>query len=99
MIEQTLEKLAAAGIDLVPAAAMERHCVFTRDGFVSLVERRGDGFGGIGAAGLATEHGFAALAWKGADAFFVAHSFEQPATAEQVAKLRAFERDLREALS
>jgi hypothetical protein len=99
MIGQALEKLAAAGIELVPAPAMARHIVFTRDGFVSLVERREDGFGAIGSAGLATRHGFAALAWRDGDPFFVARGFEQTATAEQVARLRAFESDLRAALA
>jgi hypothetical protein len=99
MIEAKLEKLAAAGIDLVPLSDMARHFVFTRDGFVSLVERRDDGFGAIGAAGLATEAGFAALAWRGEMPYFVTREFEQPATQIDVERLRAFERDLRAALA
>jgi hypothetical protein len=46
-----------------------------------------------------TEHGFAALVWRGDQAFFVGKGFEQPASAEQVEKLRAFAGDLGRALS
>ncbi len=97
-MEEKLERLAALGFDIVPVSEMDRHFVFARDGFVALVEHRDQGFGNIGAAGLATEQGFAVLQWRGSEAFFVARQFEQPATEEQVAKLRSFERDLRAAL-
>ena len=95
-----LEKLVAAGIELIPATDVTTHFIFQRDGFVALVERRGDGFGGVGASGLLTEKGgLAPLVSRGGQAFyFVGRDFEQEATVEQVARLRAFARDLSAAL-
>ncbi len=94
-----LEKLAAAGIELVPSLAVPQYFVFTRDGFVSLVERKGDGFGAAGAPALVTEHGLAMLIWRGEQGFFVAKNHEQPATAGQIAALRRFAADLAAALA
>lgn len=93
-----LEKLAAAGIELVPAEVTS-HFIFTRDGFVAFVERRGEAFGNIGAPGLMTERGFAALVWRGERGFFVARGFEQAASDEQVQMIRAFASDLTNALN
>ncbi len=99
MLLEKLEKLAAAGIELIPAAQISTHFIFQRDGFVALVERRGDGFGGVGSSGLLTENGgLAPLVWRGGAAFFVGKGFEQPATAEQVTQLRAFAADLADAI-
>ena len=92
-----LEKLVAAGIQLIPADVTS-HFIFERDGFVAFVERREDSFGNIGAPGLMTERGFAALIWRGDQAFFVGKGFEQPASPEQVQKIRAFGADLANAL-
>ena len=50
MIEK-LEQLAAADINLVPAAEISNHFIFERDGFVALVERKGRQFGRVGAPG------------------------------------------------
>ena len=47
-----LEQLVAAGIQLLPATEITTHYIFERDGFVALVERSGEGFGGVGSAGL-----------------------------------------------
>ena len=96
MIER-LEKIAAAGIQIIPAE-ISTHFLFSRDKFVTLVERKEDSFGNIGSSGLMTEHGLAVLVWRGPKAFFVARGFEQEATPEQVAQLRAFAADLRNAL-
>lgn len=99
MIEK-LEKLAAAGIQLIPAPDLTTHFLFARDGFVSLVERtKEDGFGNIGSPGLLTEAGLAVLVWRGDEAWFVRRGFEQRATEEEVVKLRAFGRDLQAALA
>jgi hypothetical protein len=96
-----LEKLTAAGIQLVPAE-ITSHFVFERDGFVAFVERRGNSpempFGNIGAPGLMTERGFAALIWRGEQAFFVGKGFEQAASDDQVRGIRAFASDLASAL-
>ena len=100
-----IEKLAAAGIQLLPAE-ITSHFIFQRDGFVAFVERREnliddrreEGFGNIGAPGLLTEHGFAALIWRGDQAFFIAKGFEQAASDGQVRAIRAFAADLASAL-
>lgn len=98
-MQEILERLVAARIQLLPLTQIERHWVFERDGFVSLVERtRDDRFGCIGSAGLLTGQGMAVLIQRGEEHFFVAKGFEQPATAEQVARLREFARELRDAI-
>lgn len=92
-----IERLALANIQVLPAE-LPSHVVFERSGFICLVERTGEGFGHIGAPGLMTETGFAALVWRGNDGWFVGKGFEQPATAQQVDEIRAFAADLRAAL-
>ena len=92
------EKLVAAGIQIIPAE-IASHVIFERDGFVALVERHEDSFGNIGAPGLMTERGFAALVWRGDQAFFIGKGIEQLASAEQVQKMRAFAADLQRALA
>ena len=93
-----LEKLRAAGIEII-SAGVTSHFILERDGFVAFVERKGDEFGNIGAPGLMTEKGFAALVWRSGQAYFIARGFEQPATHEQVEKIRSFANDLERALS
>jgi hypothetical protein len=96
-VTEIFEKLVAAGIQIIPAE-ITSHFIFERDGFVSLVERRDGAFGNIGAPGLMTEGGFAALIWRGDQGFFVGKGFERPASPEQVQKMRAFASDLASAL-
>ncbi len=91
------EKLVAAGIQIIPAE-IASHIIFERDGFVALVERKEESFGNIGAPGLMTERGFAALIWRGDQAFFIGKGIEQLASTEQVQKMRAFAEDLANAL-
>ena len=93
-----LERLSAAGIELVPFDAISNHYVLARDGCVSLVEKRQRDFGKVGAPGIMTEKGFACLVWREALGFFVAKGFEQQATAEQIVSLRKFSADLNQAL-
>ena len=95
---QILERLAAAGIQLLPAIEISNHYVFEREGFVALVERTPDGFGGVGSAGILTGSGFAALVLRGERSYFVAKGFEQEAPPERVAALRKFSSDLKSAL-
>ena len=95
-----LERLSVAGIELLPALEITTHFIFMRDGFVALVERRGDGFGGIGAPGLLVEDaGMAPLVWRDGTAYFVGRGFERAATSEEVQSLRKFSSDLKHALS
>lgn len=99
-MEEILARLVAANIQLLPITQIENHFVFERDGFVSLVERtRSGGFGRIGAAGLLTDRGMAVLVERSARMLFVAKGLELEATMEQVNALRAFDQDLRAALS
>jgi dephospho-CoA kinase len=93
-----LENLQAAGIQII-SADVTSHFILERDGFVAFVERKGDDFGNIGAPGLMTEKGFAALVWRGGKAYFIARGLEQPATDEQVETIREFANDLESALS
>jgi hypothetical protein len=97
-VHETLERLAAAGIQMLPAVEIATHYVFERDGFVALVERTPDGFGGIGSAGILTGNGFAALIHRGDRSYFVAKNFEQQAQPEQVEALKRFSQDLESAL-
>jgi hypothetical protein len=97
-VKDQLEKLAAAGIQLF-TPGVQSHFILERDGFVAFVERKGDAFGNIGAPGLMTEKGFAALVWRRGKAYFIARGLEQPATDQQVEKIRAFADDLERALS
>ncbi|MGH9674524.1 MAG: hypothetical protein ACRD44_15195, partial [Bryobacteraceae bacterium] len=96
---EKLQRLAGAGIELVPLVEFPRHYVFTRDGFVALVERVGDGFAGVGAPGLFTEKGLLAmLVWRDGAAWFVAKNWERRATGDEVLSLRKFAADLARAL-
>ena len=98
-MEKTLCRLAAAGIELIPAMEISTHFVFERGGFVALVERREAGFGNLGTPGILTERGMAHLIWRGESAHFVTRGWERPAEAEEVAALRKFAEDLRESFS
>ncbi|HUJ50195.1 MAG TPA: hypothetical protein VLW25_08340 [Bryobacteraceae bacterium] len=93
-----IESLAAAGFQIVPAD-ITSHFIVERDGFVAFIERRENNFGNIGSPGAMTERGFAALVWRGEQAFFVGKGFEQPAMAKEIQRLRAFARDLEQALA
>lgn len=90
----SFERLVAAKIQLLPLPEIATHFVFERDGFVALVERRDDGFGRVGAAGLWTEKGLAPLVWRGDQAFFVLKEIEHLASDIDVQKLRNFQADL-----
>ena len=98
-MNEELERLAAAGIQLLPAVEIATHYVFERDGFVALVERTAEGFGSVGSAGILTGAGFAALIRRGERSYFVARNFEREAPPEQVESLRRFSRDLKSALT
>src|SRR5690242_7724330 len=97
-LPESLERLAAAGIEWLPLAGVETHYAFTRDGFVALVERAGEGFGAAGSSGLLTERGFAALVWRNGRPLFAAKGFEREASAAEIQRLRAFASDLDRAL-
>lgn len=97
MIEK-LERLSAAGIHLLDTG-IPNHYVFERDGFVALVERKGEAFGNIGAPAKLVDSGVALLVWRAGKAFFVNKGFEQEAAGSEVAALRSFDAELRQALA
>lgn len=98
-MEAILERLAAAGVALIPAMEIDTHFVFERGGFVALVERRGDALGNLGTPGILTERGMAHLVWRGDQAFFVTRGWERAAEGEEVAALRRFAEDLKNCLA
>ena len=98
-MEDKLARLAAAGIQVLPAPGISNHFFLERNGFVALVRRAGEGFGQAGGAGLLTEHGFAVLVWRGEEPYLVARGHEQRANSEQVEQLRLFDADVHAALS
>jgi len=97
MTDSALERLTAVGISLLPVD-IESHYMFERDGFIALVERRPDGFGTIGAAGLVTATGLAPLVWRNDRPVFVNKGSSVDATLEQVELLRRFQADLASAI-
>ncbi len=94
-----LEKIAAAGIVLIPTPEVPTHFVFSRDGCVVLVERLGEGFGSIGSPGQLTERGgFAALVERDGVAWLVAKGQEWRAASGEAEAARRLFTDLRTAL-
>ncbi|MBI5282866.1 MAG: hypothetical protein HY858_14370 [Candidatus Solibacter usitatus] len=102
MLTETLEKLerlAAAGIGMIPAPEVPTHFVFERDGCVVLVERRGEGFGSAGSPGVLTERGgFAALVDRGGQSWLVSKGEERLAQAGEAEAARRLFTDLKSAL-
>jgi hypothetical protein len=86
-----LERIAAAGIQIIPTPEVPTHFVFERDGCVVLVERRGEGFGAVGSPGMLSSHGgFAALVEQNGRPWFIAKGEKreaQPGEAEAARRL------------
>lgn len=94
-----LERVAELGIRLLPAAEIGSHFVFERGGYVVLVERRGQSFGGIGSPGkLAEGHGFAALVRRSGGDWWVARGAEWEAAPGEAEQARRLFTDLKAAL-
>lgn len=98
-LTRKLERLAAAGIRLLPLPGVDSHFVLERRGYAVIAERSEDSIGPPGAAGLVTEEGLAMLVRSGDQPFFVTQGVKHPATADQVAELRAFAAAVDEALT
>ena len=94
-----LERLAEARIDIVPLIDVTSHFVLAREQWAAFVERSGDGFGQIGSAGRLTDRGLAVLVWRQETAYFQGKGWEEQASADDVAQLRAFASDLEQALA
>ena len=96
---QRLERLAAAGIGMIPAPEVSTHFLFQRDGCVVLVERKEDGFGAVGSPGVLTEKGgFAALVERGGQSWLVSKGEERPAQTREAEAARRLFTDLKSAL-
>jgi hypothetical protein len=93
-----LERIAAAGIRLLPTPQLPQHFVFERDGYVVLVERNGEGFGAVGSPGRLLPEGFAALVQRGEQAYFVVKGSERLAAEEEAAAARSLFTQLKTAL-
>lgn len=95
-----LERIAAAGIELIPAAEVGSHFLFAREGCVVLVERRGEGFGAVGSPGkLVEQGGFAALVRRGSEDWWVGKGEERRAGVEEAEAARRLFTDLKAALT
>lgn len=93
-----LQRIAEAGIEMLPVAEMPNHFVFTRDGMAVLVERCGDGFGGVGSPGRITERGYEPLMSGGGVEAFVFKGREEAASAAEARAARSLLADLRSAI-
>lgn len=82
-----------SGIQLL--SETRSHYLFARDNLVALVERTAAGYGSLGSTGMMTARGLAYLVWREGRAFLAGKGFEQPATEEEVAAVRAFSEDLK----
>lgn len=94
-----LERISALDIKILPLAEIQSHFVFERDGCAVLVERRAQGFGGVGGPGLLTSTGFAALVDRDGRPWFVGKVEQREATPEEAAAARRLFTDLKSALS
>jgi hypothetical protein len=88
--------LAASGIQLLTETPT--HYLFARDNLIALVERTAEGYGSIGSTGIMTERGLAYLIRREQQIVFAGKGFEQPASPEEAAAVRAFSADLKAAL-
>lgn len=93
-----LETIAAAGIRILPVPQIPGHFVFERDECVVLVERRENGFGGIGSPGLLTVNGFEALIERNGRPVFVSKAGERSPEPGQADAARRLLQDLKQAL-
>jgi hypothetical protein len=99
-LEGQLERIAAAEIELIPAAEVSSHFLFTRDGCVVLVERRGEGFGEVGSPGKLVERGgFAALVRREGQDWWVGKGEERRAEPGEAEAARRLFTDLKAALT
>jgi hypothetical protein len=92
------QRLVDLGFQVIPLPNISNHVALERNGFVSLVTVKDEDFGETGAPGLLTDNGFAAMIWRGDDAFFVAKGFERQATVSEIEAIHRFNDDLKSAL-
>ena len=93
-----LERLAAAGIQILPFPELSTHFVLEREGCVVLVERRGEGFGALGSPGVLIEGAFAALVMRGGKDWLVGKNTSREAAGAEASAARRLYRDVRDIL-
>jgi hypothetical protein len=95
-LQDVVVELGSTGIQLLSETAS--FCIFARDNLIALVERRADGYGGIGSTGIMMERGLAYLIWRDGQPFLAGKGFEERAADAQVLAVRSFSEDLKAAL-
>jgi hypothetical protein len=93
-----LERIAQAGIGILPLPGYPNHLLFARDGYAALVERRGEGLGEAGSPGKLDQRGLAPLIEQGGECWFVGKGFKDKALAGEVKACRDFFTALKTAL-
>jgi hypothetical protein len=89
-------ELGSTGIQLL--SETRGYAMFARDNLVALVERTAEGYGSIGSTGVFTSRGIAYLVWREGRAYLSGKGFEEIASEEQVAAVRRFSEELKQAL-
>ena len=93
-----LERLAAAGVQMIPVPELAAYFVLEREGCVVLVERRGEGFGAVGSPGVLLEGGFAALVSRDGKDWLIGKGETRAPSGGEASAARRLYRDLREIL-
>jgi hypothetical protein len=92
---EILARLASLNIQLVSETA--EYCIFARENCVAIAHLREAGLA-VGSSGLMTEAGLAYLLWRDGQPLLASHGLETPAAPAQVAAVRQFSADLKQAL-
>jgi hypothetical protein len=93
---EILARLANLNIQLVSETA--EYCIFARENCVAIAHLREAGLA-VGSSGLMTEAGLAYLLWRDGQPLLASHGgLEMPAAPAQVAAVRQFSADLKQAL-
>jgi hypothetical protein len=87
-------KLEAAGFSTAPAQNPRFRLVY-RGEMLCLMDVRANQLGSVMRM---TASGLASVVWRGEAAVFVGRGFEESASADALAEIRAFEQDLKKAL-
>lgn len=96
MSPEILARLASLNIQLVSETA--EYCIFVRENCVAIAHLREAGLA-VGSSGLMTEAGLSYLLWRDGRPLLASHGgAETPAAPEQVAAVRQFSADLKQAL-
>jgi hypothetical protein len=92
------QRLIDAGMDVIPSADIQNHLVVGRGEWAALIRIANGKLVGVGAAGKMSAHGFAPLISDQSGSAFVVKSYREPATDDQVLRVRSFAADLEQAI-